>query len=202
MKAGDYVICINDSNWDKDVYHVFNLVPVKGHIYRIRRVIPNWGSPDGPDGIALEGVFGDWEIFEHYNGSEIYEEYHFRKDRFQVIEQDQEELLTSLKKLQYIGNHSPAVKLVQQSDDEITQEYLERFHGFSNQELVDAFNQQVRIGTVAVRRQMLYIIALKEVMQERFTTSIILWKNDYNFSLKQRLRLVDDIIYPENFEID
>ena len=86
MNAGDYVICIDDKNWSNEVHLHFDTLPVKNHVYRIRRVIPNIEIKNGPAGLALEGIFGAWDIFETYEGSNVYEEYHFRKNRFRVVD--------------------------------------------------------------------------------------------------------------------
>lgn len=87
MKAGDYVVCINDKNWSKDAHHRFDTLPVKDRVYRIRRVIPNIERKNGPAGLALEGIFGAWDMFETYDGRTVFEEYHFRKNRFRIIDE-------------------------------------------------------------------------------------------------------------------
>ena len=85
MKAGSLVICIDDSNYSFYAKDLYNKLPKKYCIYRIRRIIPHITDPDGPDGVALEGIFGKWEQTENYKGQPIFEEYHFRKNRFAEI---------------------------------------------------------------------------------------------------------------------
>lgn len=86
MKAGSYVVCVNDSNWDAMAYVLLPKLPVKGHIYIVRRVIPNIDDNCSEDGIALEGIYGEWRIFNTYFGTKVYEEYHFRMSRFREID--------------------------------------------------------------------------------------------------------------------
>jgi hypothetical protein len=49
-----------------------------------------------------------------------------------------------------------------ENDKSVIQEYGERFAKDSLEELVDAFNQQVKCGIVGVHRQALYLIALRK----------------------------------------
>ena len=86
MQAGSYVICINDSNWDYLAFKKLSALPVKGKIYRIRRVIPNFDNCYNEDGVALEGIFGDWDIYTLDANKRIFEEFHFRITRFREIE--------------------------------------------------------------------------------------------------------------------
>ena len=85
MKPGDYVVCVNDRNWSANAKNSFNKLPVAGQVYRIRRIIANSEYPHGPAGIALEGIYGRWDLIIHFNGTEIFEEYHFRKNRFKPV---------------------------------------------------------------------------------------------------------------------
>lgn len=87
MKAGDYIICIDDKNWSIEVDLYFDTLPVKNQVYRIRRVIPNIEIKNGPAGLALENIFGAWDIFETYDGRNVFEEYHFRMNRFRIMDQ-------------------------------------------------------------------------------------------------------------------
>ena len=84
MKPGDYVVCVNDRNWSANAKKSFNKLPVAGQVYRIRRIIANSESPNGPAGLALEGIYGRWDLIIHFNGNEVFEEYHFRKSRFKL----------------------------------------------------------------------------------------------------------------------
>jgi hypothetical protein len=86
MQVGSYVVCINDSNWDKLAYKKLSELPVKGKIYRIRRVIPNFDTHCNEDGVALEGIFGDWDIYTLKGNIKIFEEFHFIISRFKEID--------------------------------------------------------------------------------------------------------------------
>ena len=86
MQVGSYVVCINDSNWDKLAYKKLSELPVKGKIYRIRRVIPNFDTHCDEDGVALEGIFGDWDIYTLKGNIKIFEEFHFIISRFKEID--------------------------------------------------------------------------------------------------------------------
>lgn len=88
MKAGDHVICVNDQHWPYWAEQTFNKLPKKGKYYRVRRVIPNLRSKGGPDGIAVDGIFGEWDYFMTPDGKKVFEECHFRKDRFRVVTKD------------------------------------------------------------------------------------------------------------------
>lgn len=86
MKQGSYVVCIDDSNWDQLAYVYMSDLPVKGKVYRVRRVIHNFSILCEGDGIALEGIYGDWRTFQTNNNTRVFEEYHFRMDRFREID--------------------------------------------------------------------------------------------------------------------
>lgn len=85
MQQGSYVICIND-RFDDRARKKLTRLPTKGKIYRIRRVIPNFDTDCDEDGVALEGIFGDWNIYRIAPGKEIFEEFHFRISRFREID--------------------------------------------------------------------------------------------------------------------
>jgi len=86
MQAGSFVVCVDDSNWDAMAYVLLPKLPTKGYIYKVRRIIPNFDIDCAEDGIALEGIFGDWRIFNTCYGTQVYEEYHFRMSRFREID--------------------------------------------------------------------------------------------------------------------
>ena len=86
MHVGSYVVCINDSNWDKLAYKKLSELPVKGKIYRIRRVIPNFDTHCNEDGVALDGIYGDWDIYTLKGNIKIFEEFHFIISRFKEID--------------------------------------------------------------------------------------------------------------------
>lgn len=82
MKPGSIVRCVDDSNWSSDTLQHFPTLPVKDCLYTVRRIIPNTDVADGPPGVALEEIRGVWENFETYFGTIVFEEYHFRMNRF------------------------------------------------------------------------------------------------------------------------
>ena len=86
MQVGSYVVCINDSNWDKLAYKKLSELPVKGKIYRIRRVIPNFDTHCNEDGVALDGIYGDWDIYTLKGNIKNFEEFHFIISRFKEID--------------------------------------------------------------------------------------------------------------------
>ena len=86
MQAGSYVVCVDDSNWDAIAHVLLSKLPIKGHVYKVRRVIPNIDKDCFEDGIAVEGIYGEWRIFSTFYGAEVYEEYHFRMSRFREID--------------------------------------------------------------------------------------------------------------------
>lgn len=88
MKVGSYVICINAKHWHNNAAKYFNKLPVEGTIYEIRRIIPDFTGKYGPEGLALYGIKGKWDTFKSLEGNDVYEEYHFRKDSFREVFQD------------------------------------------------------------------------------------------------------------------
>jgi len=105
MKPGTLVTCIDDTNLPNNFPDYLNEISVKkesgiskygakapikkGNIYLIRRVIKNWSSPDGPEGIALCGFFGKWYLWSHTENNYLFEEIHFRMDRFKEIKEEE-----------------------------------------------------------------------------------------------------------------
>ena len=85
MKPGSVVLCVDDSDWDEYARKDFSELPISGRLYTVRSVIPNIIDPSGPDGIALAEIFGSWHFFDHYNSKTVFEECHFRKNRFLEI---------------------------------------------------------------------------------------------------------------------
>jgi hypothetical protein len=86
MKTGSYVVCIDDNNWDPRAALTMTSLPVKDHVYRVRRIIKAFHPKCPEDGLALEGIYGEWTFFISTNGSQVFEEYHFRMSRFREIE--------------------------------------------------------------------------------------------------------------------
>jgi hypothetical protein len=85
MKEGSYVICVDDSNWDELAPIKMSSLPKKNQIYKIRRIIYGFEN-SGEFGIALEGIFGQWEIHKNIYNQKVFEEYHFKRRRFREIE--------------------------------------------------------------------------------------------------------------------
>jgi hypothetical protein len=85
MKPGSIICCIDDGDWSQDSQQLFPNLQKKDHLYVVRRAIPNWTNPKGPEGIALQEIFGDWSTFKTYSGQTIFEEYHFIKNRFREL---------------------------------------------------------------------------------------------------------------------
>jgi len=72
-----------------------------------------------------------------------------------------------------------------EEDNEIIQKYILLFLNKSNQELIDAYNRQKRIW--GVHQQLLYLIALDEVFNERFGKSPISNEDNTVFGLSVRI---------------
>ena len=58
-----------------------------------------------------------------------------------------------------------------EGDREIILNYYEKFKGYTDDELVEAFYREKRVGIVGVRRQGLYLVALRKAMLDRFGES-------------------------------
>jgi hypothetical protein len=86
MKPGSIICCTDDGGWSQWVHREFTSLPTKDSLYVVRRVIPNWVDPNGPPGIALEEILGTWTHFKTYTGQIIFDEFHFRKNRFEEVQ--------------------------------------------------------------------------------------------------------------------
>ena len=89
MKVGSKIICVDDSNWANNTPLYFDNLPVKGHFYFVRRIIPDFTEINGKPGIALHGIYPKWATWQNYNGQPVYEEAHFRMNRFREVEDDE-----------------------------------------------------------------------------------------------------------------
>ena len=85
MKPGSIVRCVDDTDWDKYALQYFPSLPVKGGIYTVRRIIANLESSIGPPGVALEEIRGNWDFLPTYYRTTVYEEIHFRMNRFKEV---------------------------------------------------------------------------------------------------------------------
>ena len=86
MKVGSFVICVDDSNWSEDAPLNFNKLPVKGELYRISAIYPNYSRKEGPPGVSVEGIVGKIETIKTYWGQYMPIEWHFKIRRFKEIE--------------------------------------------------------------------------------------------------------------------
>lgn len=105
MKVGSIVLCVDDSNWQQDINECFNILPVKGKLYKISAIYPHYGKRNGPSGVSVEGIIGKIRNIKTYWGEIIRCEWHFKIRRFkdtgllsddidQLNEIDIEELIT------------------------------------------------------------------------------------------------------------
>ena len=87
-----------------------------------------------------------------------------------------------------------AVFISRKGDQEAIQKDFERFRSYNDQELVDAYNQEVRMGIVGVHIQQLCLIALREAMRERFNHSPILFESGV-IGMQGEVRLVEGKVW-------
>jgi hypothetical protein len=87
-----------------------------------------------------------------------------------------------------------------EGDKEIIDGYVNELSQKNRQELVDCYNREVKIGIVGVRRQSLYLCALRIVFGQVFGDSPIGLENGVVLDLKGRIILAGDrLIYLENY---
>ena len=86
MKVGSFVICVDDSDWSKDAHENFNKLPVKGQLYIVSEIHPNYASKDGPPGVSVEGIVGKIHTIKTYWGQYLPIEWHFKISRFKEID--------------------------------------------------------------------------------------------------------------------
>ena len=70
-----------------------------------------------------------------------------------------------------------AIPIFREGDREVINDYIEKFQGYSDQKLVDAYNREARMGIVGVHMQQLYLLALRQVMRERFRHSPVFYES-------------------------
>ena len=85
MEKGTWVVCINDSNWDPDVYIKMSSLPVKNELYQVREFIPDILNLTKTGGIKLEGIYGEERFFNSKDKKTYWLEYHFCVSRFRVV---------------------------------------------------------------------------------------------------------------------
>jgi hypothetical protein len=66
---------VDDTNWSTDAHQNFNKLPVKGQLYIVSEIHPNYASKDGPPGVSVEGI-----------GQRLSIEWHFKISRFKEID--------------------------------------------------------------------------------------------------------------------
>jgi hypothetical protein len=85
-----------------------------------------------------------------------------------------------------------------ESQDDILNNYLETFRKESDEALVNHHNEQSKRGFFGVGRQLLYLVALHEVMFERFPESPVYASGNKRLSNKYPVLLIQGKIYPYN----
>jgi hypothetical protein len=106
--------------------------------------------------------------------------------------------------LKIINSSSMKYRLYfQQEDYEIIQEFIGELSPMKKQELVACYNRQVRAGILAVRRQALYLCALREVFLEVFGDSPVDLEGGVEIDMKGLVILVgDQLIYLEEINLN
>lgn len=85
MKPGSLLICVNDV-FNSDDQSYFNApLPVKNKLYVLRALIPNESVENGPDGVALEEIYGKLSTFKNYAGRWVTIEQSFKMVRFKEV---------------------------------------------------------------------------------------------------------------------
>ena len=79
-----------------------------------------------------------------------------------------------------------------ENDKSVIQEYGERLAKNSLEELVDAFNQQVKCGIVGVHRQALYLIALRKEFLIRVEQTPIVIDDHKIIDIKKEIEVLYD----------
>ena len=87
-----------------------------------------------------------------------------------------------------------AIVIFFEGDREVILDYIASFMGDSDLKLVDAYNRETRMGIVGVRKQQLYLLALREVMRERFGHSPIFFERGI-LGMQGEVRLVNGKVW-------
>ncbi len=85
MKEGSIVVCVDDTNWSSGIEGKFNKLPLKGKMYTISKIHPNYASVDGPPGVSVKGIYGELASIRSYTGRYVVIEWHFKMNRFKEI---------------------------------------------------------------------------------------------------------------------
>ena len=75
------------------------------------------------------------------------------------------------------------VVVSRKGDQKQIENYLKSFRGYSNAELVEAYNKQAKLGIVGVHAQALYLMALNQELKFRFGKSPIILDENQILSL-------------------
>ena len=95
MKEGSIVVCVDDTNWSFDIKGKFNKLPVKGKLYTVSKIHPNYSSVDGPPGVSVKGIYGELTSIRSYTGKYVVIEWHFKMKRFKEIHPPSENIETA-----------------------------------------------------------------------------------------------------------
>ena len=76
------------------------------------------------------------------------------------------------------------VVVSQGRDQEEIENYQVSFRKYSNEALIEAYNKQARLGIVGVHQQAWYLLALRQVLIERFGESHVELEDGCVISLK------------------
>jgi hypothetical protein len=85
-----------------------------------------------------------------------------------------------------------------ETQDDIFNNYIDEFRKESDESLVDRHNKESRQAFFGVGRQLLYLMALHQVMFERFPESPVYASGDKRLSIKYPVLLIQGKIYPYN----
>lgn len=65
------------------------------------------------------------------------------------------------------------IHINREGDGDLYKRFYDRFKADSDQELIEAYQQQLKTGITGVHAQAVYLLALRAVMKERFGKSPI-----------------------------
>lgn len=85
MKPGSLLVCVNDVFDYDDQSYFYAPLPVKNKLYVLRALIPNESVANGPEGVALEEIYGKLSTFKNYAGRLVTIELSFKMVRFKEV---------------------------------------------------------------------------------------------------------------------
>ena len=77
------------------------------------------------------------------------------------------------------------------NEERIVREYIDNISKLSNEELTEVYNKEMRIGIVGVRRQALYLNALRIVLDRRMGDGPIYMKQNAFLGMKGKIKYED-----------